>query len=185
MTTSSLQSGSIEQATLGGGCFWCLEAVFNKLRGVVYCEPGYCGGHDPAPTYKSVCSDTTGHAEVVRIHFDPSMISYQDILSVFFAFHDPTTLNRQGHDVGTQYRSVIFYHNKEQLRIAKTYIVQLNAQGEYANPIVTQLTSLKHYFSAEPEHQRYFDLHPTQPYCASVISPKVKALRDQFQSLLA
>lgn len=185
MTTSSQQIGSIEQATLGGGCFWCLEAVFSKLRGVVHCESGYCGGHDPAPTYKSVCNGTTGHAEVVRIHFDPSQISFQDLLSVFFAFHDPTTLNRQGHDVGTQYRSVIFYHSKEQSKTAKAYMAHLAEQGEYANPIVTQLDPMKHYFSAEPDHQRYYELHPSQPYCASVISPKVKALRDQFKSLLA
>lgn len=184
MTTTSQQVDVPEQATLGGGCFWCLEAVFSKLKGIAHCESGYSGGHDPAPSYKNVCNGTTGHAEVIRLHFDPQLISYQDILSVFFAFHDPTTLNRQGHDVGTQYRSVIFYHSREQQRTAEATMTLLTQQGEYANPIVTQLEPIKNYFSAESEHQQYYELHPKQPYCAAVIGPKVKALLENFQKLL-
>jgi peptide-methionine (S)-S-oxide reductase len=169
-----------EIATLGGGCFWCLDAVFRHLRGVTEVESGYAGGRRPAPTYEQVCSGATGHAEVVRITFDPSVVSYRELLEVFFTIHDPTTLNRQGGDVGTQYRSVIFYHSPEQLADARAVIADLQAEGVWRDPIVTELSPAPAYYPAEPYHQDYFANNPEQSYCQVVIEPKVAKFRRKY-----
>ena len=169
-----------EVATLGGGCFWCTEAVFNELKGVEQVEPGYSGGSLPNPTYEQVCSGTTGHAEVVQVTFDPKVISYKDILDVFFAIHDPTTLNRQGNDVGTQYRSVIFYHNEEQKVTAEKIIEELTEAKTWDAPIVTQVEPFKVFYQAEEYHKNYFKRHPEQAYCQVVIAPKVAKFRKLF-----
>src|SRR5579885_2818228 len=171
---------SLQVATLGGGCFWCTEAVFSELKGVEKVEPGYSGGTVPNPTYEEVCSDTTGHAEVVQISFYPDVITYEDILHVFFSVHDPTTLNRQGADVGTQYRSVIFYHSPEQKRVAEEKIAALNASGVYGRPVVTQLAPFQTFYRAEDYHQGYFRRNPYQGYCQVVIAPKVAKFRAHF-----
>lgn len=173
-----------EIATFGGGCFWCTEAVFLELRGVEKVESGYAGGEVANPSYQAVCTGTTGHAEVIQITFDPATISFQDLLEVFFATHDPTTLNRQGADVGTQYRSVIFYHSPEQQAAAEAKIAELNASGEFASPIVTQVVPYDNYYSAEDYHQNYYAEHPTQPYCSAVIPPKLAKLRQKFAAKL-
>jgi peptide-methionine (S)-S-oxide reductase len=165
-------------ATLGGGCFWCVEAVFQELEGVVDVESGYSGGAVPNPSYRRVCEGDTGHAEVVRIEFDPDRISYREILEVFFAVHDPTTLNRQGNDVGTQYRSVIFYHDAEQQRIASEVIGE--ARSAWGKNIVTQVVPAEPYFRAEDYHQEYFRNNPTQGYCMAVIGPKLEKFRKTF-----
>lgn len=175
---------STEIATLGAGCFWCVEAVFLEVDGVVSVESGYAGGHVPDPTYEQVCDGTTGHAEVVRIEFDPSRIGYRDVLGIFFATHDPTTRNRQGNDVGPQYRSVIFTHSDEQERIARAYVDELTAQGVFGRPIVTEIAPLPNYYPAERYHQRYFEQHPGQGYCMVVVAPKVAKFRKQFASRL-
>jgi peptide-methionine (S)-S-oxide reductase len=167
-------------ATLAGGCFWCLEAVFDDLTGVESVESGYSGGHVPNPTYKQVCSDTTGHAEAVRITFDPAVITYADLLRVFFAIHDPTTLNRQGNDVGSSYRSAIFYHDEEQRKTAETIILELTDANLWPNPIVTELTKFDAFYIAEDYHQEYFKKNPYQGYCQVVIAPKVAKFRKQF-----
>jgi peptide-methionine (S)-S-oxide reductase len=167
-------------ATLAGGCFWCLEAVFDDLKGVVSVESGYSGGHLPNPTYKQVCSDTTGHAEVVRITFDPSIISYADLLRVFFAIHDPTSLNRQGNDVGTSYRSAIFYHDEEQKQTAEAVIKEITDSRIWPNPIVTEVTKFDAFYIAEDYHQEYFAKNPYQGYCQAVVAPKVAKFRKQF-----
>jgi peptide-methionine (S)-S-oxide reductase len=172
-------SQSPEIATLGGGCFWCLEAVFELLRGVVRVESGYSGGARPEPTYEQVCTGATGHAEVVQITFDPTVISFADLLNVFFASHDPTTLNRQGADVGTQYRSVIFTHSPEQKRVAEERIAALNAAGLWPNPIVTQVVPFEAFYKAEEYHQGYYRANPYQGYCQVVIAPKVAKFRKQ------
>lgn len=169
-----------EIATLGGGCFWCLEAVFDQLRGVVRVESGYSGGTRPSPTYEQVCTGATGHAEVVQITFDPTIISFADLLDVFFATHDPTTLNRQGADVGTQYRSVIFTHSPEQKRIAEEKIAALNAAGLWPHPIVTQVVPFEAFYKGEEYHQGYYQANPYQGYCQAVIAPKVAKFRKQF-----
>ncbi len=169
-----------EIATLAGGCFWCLEAVYDQLKGVHTVESGYTGGETDNPTYESVCGGKTGHAEAVRIAFDPGVIGYRDLLDVFFAIHDPTTLNRQGHDVGTQYRSAIFYHSPEQKESAEAAIAALTKDRVYANPIVTQVVPAKTWYEAEPYHQEYFARNPFQGYCAAVVSPKVAKFRKQF-----
>jgi peptide-methionine (S)-S-oxide reductase len=169
-----------EIATLAGGCFWCLEAVFDELRGVESVESGYTGGHVANPTYKQVCSDTTGHAEAVRITFDPSVITYADLLHVFFAIHDPTTLNRQGNDIGTSYRSAIFYHDDAQKQTAETVIKEISDARLWPNPIVTQLTKFDKFYIAEDYHQEYFANNSGQPYCTVVIAPKVAKFRKQF-----
>jgi peptide-methionine (S)-S-oxide reductase len=166
-------------ATLGGGCFWCLEAVYQELRGVEKVESGYSGGDVPTPTYRQVCSETTGHAEVVQVRFDPEVVSYRDILNVYFTIHDPTTLNRQGADVGTQYRSVIFYHDDEQRRVAEEVISELEAQGIWNNPIVTEVTPFDEFYVAEDYHQNYFRDNGFQPYCQVIIAPKVAKFRKQ------
>jgi peptide-methionine (S)-S-oxide reductase len=174
-----------EVATLGGGCFWCLEAAFTQLRGVKQVVSGYAGGRGPA-TYEEVCSGRTGHAEVTQVTFDPSEISYEDLLDVFFTIHDPTTPNRQGADVGTQYRSVIFHHSPDQKRVAERRIAELGAAGLWKDPIVTEIAPLIQFFPAEDYHQRYFERNPAQPYCQAVITPKVAKLRKQhFERLKA
>src|ERR687894_712076 len=180
MTTDDRVNGSArEVATLGGGCFWCLEAVYQELRGVEKVESGYSGGHVPDPTYREVCSETTGHAEVVQVTFDPGIVSYKDILEVYFTIHDPTTLNRQGADVGTQYRSVIFYHTPEQKRIAEEVIAELEEAGVWEDPIVTEVTPSSAFYSAEDYHREYFQRNQREPYCQVVVAPKVAKFRKQ------
>ncbi len=169
-----------QTATLAGGCFWCLEAVFEQLRGVESVVSGYCGGHVAAPTYEQVCSGATGHAESVRISFDSKAISYRDLLDVFFTIHDPTTLNRQGADVGIQYRSAIFFHNPAQKEAAEQVIQDLTQKRVWRSRIVTQLLPYEVFYPAEPHHQRYYRSNPLQPYCQVVIAPKVSKLRKQF-----
>ena len=173
-----------ELATLGGGCFWCLEAAFERLRGVERVESGYAGGARPNPTYQQVCTGTTGHAEVVQVTFDPGVISFREILDIFFALHDPTTLNRQGADVGTQYRSAIFYHSPEQKTIAEERLAELNTEGVWPRPLVTEVVPFTVWFRAEDYHQGYYRLNPGQGYCQAVISPKVAKLRKQFEAKL-
>ena len=173
-----------EQATLGGGCFWCIEAVFDELEGVTDVVSGYSGGHIPHPTYAAVCEERTGHAEVIQVTFDPERISFADVLDVFFSVHDPTTLNRQGADVGTQYRSAIFFHSPEQERVAKQKIEQLNAQKLWKNPIVTEVTPFDVFYPAEDYHQEYFANHRFQPYCMMVVAPKVSKFRKQHTDRL-
>jgi peptide-methionine (S)-S-oxide reductase len=168
-----------EVATLGGGCFWCLEAVFQELKGVEKVESGYTGGASANPTYGQVCSGTTGHAEVVQVTFDPQTISFKDILEVFFSTHDPTTLNRQGADAGTQYRSAIFYRTPEQKKIAEQVKKEISEAGIWNSPIVTEITPLKTYYPAEDYHQEYYKINPEQPYCQAVIAPKVAKFRQQ------
>lgn len=169
-----------QTATLGGGCFWCLEAIYNDLKGVLQVESGYSGGEISNPTYKQVSTGTTGHAEVIQIIFEPSRISYLDLLNVFFTIHDPTTLNRQGADLGTQYRSVIFYHDYAQKQIAEECIHQFNRNGIWENLIVTQVFPYKKFFKAEDYHQEYFVNNVNQPYCQAVIAPKVSKFRKTF-----
>ncbi len=169
-----------EIATLAGGCFWCLEAVYDNLQGVVDVVSGYAGGHVTQPTYEQVCAGTTGHAEVVQITFDPSGVSYRELLEVFFTIHDPTTLNRQGADVGTQYRSAIFYHSEEQRAVAATLIAELDASGKWRTPIVTQVVPLEVFYPAEAYHQEYFRNNPNQPYCRMVVAPKVQKFQQTF-----
>jgi peptide-methionine (S)-S-oxide reductase len=169
-----------EMATVGGGCFWCLEAVFEQLRGVARVESGFAGGRTSNPTYRQVCDGDTGHAEVVQITFDPRVISFAELLEVFFDIHDPTTLNRQGADVGTQYRSVIFYHSPEQKRVAEEKIVALNASGIHRVPVVTQLVPFEAFYRAEDYHQGYFRNNPYQGYCQAVIAPKMAKFRAHF-----
>ncbi len=169
-----------EITTLGGGCFWCLEAVYDQLKGVVDVVSGYAGGHVVNPTYKQVCTGTTGHAEVVQVTFDPTVISFKEILTVFFSIHDPTTLNRQGADVGPQYRSVVFYHSDEQKAITEQVIAELTAMRLWDNPIVTQIAPMDTFYPAEDYHQEYFARNPYQGYCQMVIAPKVAKFRKQF-----
>lgn len=174
----------LETATLAAGCFWCVEAVFDDLIGVEDVVSGYSGGHKDNPTYQEVCSETTGHAEVVQIRFDPSVISFKEILQVFFTVHDPTTLNRQGNDIGTSYRSAIFYHSDEQKRVAEETVAEVNAEGIYDNPIVTEVTAFDKFWLAENYHQEYFANNPNQPYCAAVVAPKVAKFRQKHVSRL-
>jgi len=169
-----------EIATLAGGCFWCLEAVFDDLKGVATVESGYMGGQTVNPNYEQVCSGGTGHAEVVRLTFDPSVVSFKEILEVFFVIHDPTTLNRQGNDAGTQYRSAIFYHSAEQKAAAEQVISNLNSARIYEDPIVTEVVAASQFYVAENYHQEYFQRNPAQPYCAFVVRPKVAKFRKHF-----
>ena len=173
-----------ETATLAGGCFWCLEAVFERLRGVQRVVSGYAGGTADKPSYAEVCSGRTGHAEVVQVTFDPAELGYGELLELFFLFHDPTTLNRQGADAGTQYRSAIFFHSAEQERVAREVIARFTAEHVYDAPIVTELAPLTAFFPAEAYHQGYYDQNADQPYCRAVIAPKVAKLRKQFASRL-
>lgn len=173
-----------EIAMLGGGCFWCLEAALRQLEGVESVISGYAGGRTQDPDYRSVCSGTTGHAEVVQIAFDPQVIDFRTLLQAFFAIHDPTTLNRQGADVGTQYRSGIYYHDEEQKRVAEEVIGELNAQGIWGRPIVTEVKRLDNFSVAEDYHQEYFARNPYQPYCMAVVAPKVSKFRKHFLEML-
>ena len=175
---------STQIATLAGGCFWCLEAVFDEVKGVRSVESGYAGGHVDNPDYKAVCTGTTGHAEVVRIAFDPEVVSYKDLLNVFFGIHNPTTLNRQGADVGTQYRSAIFYHDEAQKQIAEEVIKDIEAQKIWDDPIVTTLEKMEQFYMAEDYHQEYFANNPFQPYCSAVVRPKVVKFRKQYMDML-
>ncbi len=171
-------------AVFGGGCFWCTEAVFNELQGVLSVMPGYAGGTLRNPTYEQICTGRTGHAEVIRIEFDPSQVTFDDLLSVFFATHDPTTHNRQGNDVGAQYRSVIFYADEQQKRQAESLIKQLNDAKCYTGPIVTTLEPLTEFYAAEDYHQKFYARNPYQPYCQLTIPPKLAKLHKQFTHLL-
>jgi peptide-methionine (S)-S-oxide reductase len=177
-------SNQFEIATLGGGCFWCVEAVFQDMKGVQQVVSGYAGGTVENPTYQQVCTGATGHAEVVQITFDPNIISFEDILYVFWRTHDPTTLNRQGADVGTQYRSVILYHNEEQKTIAEKSKRETDASELWPNPIMTEIAPLGDFYEAETYHQNYYRTNPHQPYCMMVIDPKVKKFRKEFQNKL-
>ena len=167
----------IEVATLGGGCFWCVEAVYQRVQGIESVKPGYAGGHTKNPTYKEICTGKTGHAEVAQIFFNKNKISYKQILNVFWQAHDPTTLNRQGNDVGTQYRSVIFFHNDEQRLIAEKSLEEAEKSGYWENSIVTEITKLNNYTDAEDYHDNYYDNNPNQPYCLFVIRPKLNKLQ--------
>lgn len=179
---SSIVSGKTELATLGGGCFWCVEAIYQDLKGVAKVESGYSGGSVSNPTYREVCSGLTGHAEVIQVAFDPAVISFREILEIFFTVHDPTTLNRQGGDTGTQYRSVIFYHSPEQKTVAEE--VKASMQAVWDDPIVTEIAPFDHFYKAEDYHQNYYKDNPNQPYCSVVIAPKVKKFREKYQEKL-
>jgi len=172
-------------ATFAGGCFWCTEAVFQRLRGVKSVMPGYSGGHVPNPSYEAVCSGATGHAEAIQITFDPNEISYDQLLDVFFATHDPTTLNRQGHDVGTQYRSAIFYHDEAQKEAAEKAIARVNESDAYANPVVTEVTPFDAFYDAEDYHQNFYNRNQSYPYCTVIIDPKVQKLMKSYSEILA
>jgi len=179
-----MPSKQFETATFAGGCFWCLEAVFERLVGVERVVSGYTGGSTPNPTYEDVSTGRTGHAEVVQVTFDPTAISYRELVEIFFAFHDPTTLNRQGPDTGTQYRSAIFYGNEEQAATAREVIAELEAKRVFGAPIVTEVTPLGVFYPAEEYHQQYFQRHPERMYCQAMIAPKVAKLRKAYSSRL-
>lgn len=179
-----METANLETATLGAGCFWCVEAVFDDLNGVEDVMSGYSGGHSENPTYREVCDGTTGHAEVVQVKFDPAVISFKEVLHAFFSVHDPTTLNRQGHDIGTQYRSAIFYHSDEQKQIAEEAIAEITAEGVFDDPIVTEVTAFEKFYPAEDYHQEYFANNPSQPYCAAVVAPKVAKFRQKYVNKL-
>ncbi|RYG53411.1 peptide-methionine (S)-S-oxide reductase [bacterium] len=179
-----MSNQTLETATLGAGCFWCVEAVFDDLKGVEDVVSGYSGGHVKNPSYEAVCSETTGHAEVVQIKFDPEVISYADVLRVFFTVHDPTTLNRQGNDVGESYRSAIFFHSPEQEYTAREIIEEVEAEGIYPNDIVTEVTPFTNFYPAENYHQEYFARNPGQGYCAVVVAPKVSKFRKMYADRL-
>ena len=181
---SPSEKKNTETATFAGGCFWCTEAVFDRLKGVSKVTSGYTGGQVPDPTYKQVCEGTTGHAEAVQIVYDPKVITFDQLLDVFFHTHDPTTLNRQGADTGTQYRSSVFYHNEEQKAAAKKVIDALNAAEVFDNPIVTKLEKLGKWYPAEDYHQQYFELNGRQPYCQVGINPKIAKFRKRYKTLL-
>ena len=189
MTTSDESAGKGKPpetalATVGGGCFWCTEAVFLKVRGIKKVVSGYTGGTKKNPTYKEVCTGLTGHAEVIQLEFDPSVITFEQILDVFFYTHDPTTKNRQGADVGTQYRSAVFYHDQSQKEAAEKMIAELNKSGDFDNPIVTTIEKMEIFYPAEDYHQNYFELNPSNPYCMAVVGPKVSKFRKRYKALL-
>lgn len=171
---------TLEKATFGSGCFWCTEAIFQNIKGVIKVESGYSGGKEKNPSYREVCGGRTGHAEVVQITFDPKLVSFDELLEIFWNTHDPTTLNRQGNDVGPQYRSVVFYHNQEQMELAVRYKEQLDKSGVFASPIVTEISPYSEFYVAEDYHQHYFELNGSQPYCSFVIRPKVEKLKKKF-----
>ncbi len=179
-----MENQEFETATLAAGCFWCVEAVFDDLVGVKDVVSGYSGGHTSNPTYKEVCSETTGHAEVVQIRFDPTRLSFKELLQVYFTVHNPTTFNRQGNDIGSSYRSAIFYNSDEQKRIAEEVIAEITAEAIYDDPIVTEVTAYSNFYPAEDYHQEYFANNPNQPYCAAVVAPKVAKFRQKFVSKL-
>ena len=174
---------NLHYITFGGGCFWCVEGSFNMLKGVESAVSGYSGGHKANPTYKEVCTGETGHAEVVQIAYDPAIISYQQLLDVFFFLHDPTQLNRQGNDIGTQYRSVIFYNNENEKQQAQTAIDSINASGKYPGKVVTELTKFEKFWPAENYHQGYYKENPNQPYCSAVVGPKIVKFKKHFSEL--
>lgn len=182
--TNKMNQKNTEIATLGSGCFWCTEAIFQELKGVEKVESGYMGGELKNPTYKDICTGETGHAEVCQITFDPEIISFTELLEVFWQVHNPTTLNRQGADVGTQYRSAIFYHNKEQKKIAKELLEELDKLEAYNDPIVTEITEAEKFYKAENYHQDYYNLNKSQPYCSFVIKPKQDKFRKVFKDKL-
>lgn len=184
MEPDTAKSSGLETATLGGGCFWCLEAVYDQLKGVESVESGYMGGRVPNPSYEAVCMGNTGHAEVVQITFDPAVVSYSEILEIFFSVHDPTTLNRQGNDVGTQYRSAIFYHTPTQKTDAGQVIATLTNEKIFDRPIVTEVVPAGPFYIAEDYHQEYFVRNPSQPYCTFLINPKLSKFRKQFAEKL-
>ena len=177
-------TAALDTATLAGGCFWCVEAVFDDLKGVQAVESGYMGGKTLNPTYDDICTGRTGHAEVIRVSFDPAEVSYADILRVFFTIHDPTTLNRQGNDSGTQYRSAIFYHSEAQKNTAQEIIAEVTREGLYRNPIVTEVTAASTFYLAEQYHQEYFARNPNQQYCMFVVAPKVAKFRKKYAERL-
>jgi len=181
MNTGIGTENNIEKATLGGGCFWCTEAVYKELNGVIEVQPGYSGGHVKNPAYREVCNGTTGHAEVVQITYDPQIVSFSEILEVFFMTHNPTTLNRQGNDVGTQYRSAIFYHSEEQKQTAEKVIRLFEEEKVYDDPIVTEVTAFDAFYKAEDYHKNYFEKNKNQPYCQFVVAPKVEKFRKIFK----
>ena len=182
--TDNSETARTEIATLGGGCFWCLEAVFQELEGVVFVESGYAGGDTPDPTYREVCAGDTGHAEVAQVQFDPDIVSYREILEVFFATHDPTTLNQQGGDIGTQYRSVVFYDSREQRDVAEALITELDTEQVFSFPIVTEVSPLEKFYPAEEYHRDYYLRNPSQGYCQAVINPKMAKFRSAFADRL-
>lgn len=185
LAMTQLANGQTETMTVGGGCFWCVEAIFQRVDGVLKVESGYAGGATPNPTYEQVCSGNTGHAEVVQVTFDPKKVSYKELLEIFFRTHDPTTPNRQGNDVGTQYRSIILYHNEEQRRVAEEVIRETNAAKIWSNPIVTEVAPLTTFYRAEAYHQNYYNQNRTRnPYCIFVIDPKVEKLQKEYKSKL-
>jgi peptide-methionine (S)-S-oxide reductase len=184
LSAGQLSAGAKEVATLAGGCFWCLEAVYLRMKGVESVVSGYMGGRVDNPTYKQICTGTTGHAEVVQITFDPAVASFRDLLAVFFAIHDPTTLNRQGNDVGTQYRSAIFYHSAAQEAAAREVISALEASGEFDGPIVTEVTAAEKFWPGEDYHQQYYDNNSYQPYCMFVVEPKVQKFLAKFEEMV-
>jgi peptide-methionine (S)-S-oxide reductase len=184
MTDPRPNGHELEVATLGGGCFWCLEAVFNELQGVHKVESGYAGGTVPNPSYQQVCTGTTGHAEVVQVTFDPHQTSYREVLEVFFSIHDPTTLNRQGADVGTQYRSVIFYHDEQQEVVAEDMIRELGVSGKWRDPIVTEVVPFEAFYKTEDYHQEYYQHNQNQPYCRVVVAPKLQKFRKLYLTKL-
>jgi peptide-methionine (S)-S-oxide reductase len=183
-TNKKIMNDEMQVATLGSGCFWCTEAFFLKLKGVESVESGYSGGKVKNPTYREICTGMTGHAEVVQVKFNPKEISYEDILEVFWNTHDPTTLNKQGADEGTQYRSVVFYHNDDQKKVAEQYKIQLGKSGAFKNPIVTEITPFSIFYPAEDYHQNYYALNPNQGYCQYVIRPKVEKFNKQYSDKL-
>lgn len=173
-----------EKATLGNGCFWCTEAIFGQLNGVISVKSGYSGGHMENPDYKTVCTGTTGHAECLHIEFDPAVITFEELLKVFWESHDPTTLNRQGNDIGTQYRSIIFFHNDRQKELALDYKAQIDQSGIYANPVITAIEPFTVFYPAETYHDNYFSLHGEEPYCHLVVKPKVEKFQKKFNYLI-
>jgi len=179
-----MESNNLSAATFGAGCFWCVEACFADLNGVISVTSGYSGGHKKNPSYKEVCDGITGHAEIARIIYDSTLITYEELLEVFWFVHDPTTLNRQGNDVGTQYRSVIYYHDDAQKELAEKYKKKLNESGAYDKPVVTEISPLINYYPAEDYHQNYFKNNPDQPYCSAVVRPKVEKFRKVFSEKL-
>jgi peptide-methionine (S)-S-oxide reductase len=179
-----IMNSTLQTATFGSGCFWCTEAVFLDVKGVKEVASGYMGGKTKNPTYKDVCTGLTGHAEIIQLKYDPTLVSYETLLEIFWNTHDPTTLNKQGHDEGTQYRSVVFYHNEEQKKVAELYKKQLAASGVFKNPVVTEITAATEYYKAEGYHQNYFALNPEQAYCQYVIRPKVEKFKKQFAAKL-
>ena len=183
-SSNTQTNDTTEVATFGAGCFWCVEAVFEQLQGVTHVQSGYSGGHIPNPTYQQVCTGTTGHAEVVQITFNPKIITYPQLLEVFFGTHNPTTLNKQGGDVGTQYRSVIFYHNPQQKYWSELAIQAANESGDWDSPIVTEITPASEFYPAEDYHNNYFNLNGENPYCEAVIVPKIKKFKSKFNQLL-